>query len=123
MNTEGFVQAMFKAHPTIRYVGVVDGQYNVLVSKQREGVHSPISEEATRNFVSIVPAIIVDAVEKLSPYFGKVGGITAHYEEVLVIFYRIGDLTVLISFEHDESTPFYDRVTESFSKFSSQYLS
>ena len=123
MDTESFVQEMFKAERTIRYIAVVDSEYNVLVSKQREGVASLTPEETMRNFVSIIPQIIVDAVGKLSPYLGKVGGITAHYEKVLLIFYRIGSLVVMISFEKDEPTPFYDRVTESFMKSSSQYLS
>jgi hypothetical protein len=98
MNAEAFVQEMFKVDSTVRYIGVVDSGYRVLVSQQREGVPSLTSDETTRNFVSIVPQIIVDSVEKLSPFVGQVGGITAHYEKVLMVFYRIGDLIVVISF-------------------------
>jgi hypothetical protein len=122
MDYVSFAKEMFKAEPTIRYVAVVDLEYNVLVSKQREGVPSLTSDEVTQRFVSIVPQIIVDSVDKLSPYLGKVGGITAHYDKVLVIFYRVGDLIVVISFEKDEPTPFYDRVTGSFQKVSSRFL-
>lgn len=122
MDAEAFVQAMFKAEPDTRYIAIVDSHYNILASKQREGTPSLASEEITRNFVSIVPQIIVEAVEKLAPFLGKVEGTTAHYEKVLVLFYRIGDLIVVISFEHDQPTPFYNRVTKSFLRFSSQYL-
>jgi hypothetical protein len=122
MDAEAFVQAMFKEEPDIRYIAIVNPHYDILISKQREGKPSLTSEETARNFVSIIPQIIVEAVEKLSPFLGKVDGITAHYEKVLVIFYRVGDLIVVISFEHDQPTPFYNRVTKSFLRFSSQYL-
>ena len=122
VNAEAFAQAMFAAESDIRYVAIVDSRYNLLLSKQREGKPSLTSEETTRNFMSIIPPIIFESVEKLSPFLGKVDGITAHYEKVLVMFYRVRDLLVVMSFEHDQPTPFYDRVTKSFSKFCSQYL-
>jgi hypothetical protein len=122
MDAEAFVQAMFKAEPDIRYIAIVNSSYEILISNQREGKPSLTSEETTRNFISIIPQIIVEAVEKLSPFLGKVDGITAHYEKVLVIFYRVGDLIVVMSFERDQPTPFYNRVTKAFLNFSSRYL-
>jgi hypothetical protein len=123
MDAEGFVQEMFKAEPEIRYVAIVNDQYEILASTQREGVPSLTPEETSRNFVSIVPQIIVDAVEKLAPYLGPVGGITAHYEKALVIFYRVENLIVILSFEPEVETPFYDRLTMEFKKYSAHYLS
>jgi len=123
MDAEGFVQEMFKAEPEIRYVAIVNDQYEILASTQREGVPSLTPEETSRNFVSIVPQIIVDAVEKLAPYLGPVGGITAHYEKALVIFYRVENLIVILSFEPEVETPFYDRLTLEFKKYSARYLS
>jgi hypothetical protein len=122
MDPEAFVEAMFKAEPGIRYMTIVNSEYRILISKQREGVPSLTSEEIEHNFFSIIPQIIVEAVEKLSPFLGKVGGITAHYEKVIMLFFRLGDLTVVLSFERNEYTPFFNRVRESFAKFSSQYL-
>jgi hypothetical protein len=122
VDAEAFVQAMFEAESDIRYIAIVNSSYEIVMSKQRDGIPPLSPEETTRNFVSIVPPIIVEAVEKLSPFLGRVEGITAHYEKVLVIFYRVGDLIVSISFEHDQPTPFYDRVTESFLNFSSEFL-
>lgn len=83
MDTDRFIQEMFKAEAKMRYVAIVNTQYEILASKQREGVPSLTSEETSRNFVSIVPQIIIDAVEKLAPFLGSVGGITAHYEKSL----------------------------------------
>lgn len=122
MNAEAFVQEMLRVDSSIRYIAVVDTGYRVLVSKQREGVPSYTSDETARNFVSIVPQIIIEAVEKLSPFLGQVGGITAHYKKALVMFYRIGNLIVVISFQPEVPTPFYNRITEAFSKLSAKYL-
>jgi hypothetical protein len=122
LDTEAFARELFKFESTIRYVAIVDAEYHVLASKQREGVQSFTSEETARNFVSIVPQIIVEAVDKLSPFLGKVGGITAHYQNAIVIFYPFGNLIVIISFQPDQDTPFYDRITETYSKLSEQYL-
>ena len=100
MDTETFVQEMFKADSSIRYIAIVDDQYRILASKYNEGVIPLTSDEMDRNFVSIMLRIIVESVGKLSPFLGEVGGITAHYQK----------------------TPFYDRITKAFQKLSTQYL-
>jgi hypothetical protein len=122
MDAERFIEEMFKAEPEIRYIAIVNEQYQILASKQREGVPSLTSDETERNFTSIVPRIIVESVEKLAPFLGPVGGITAHYEKVLVIFYRTDNLVVVISIQPQVETPFYNRITEAFTKYSARHL-
>jgi len=122
MNPETFVQEMFKVDRSIRYIAIVDNEYHVLVSTQREGVPSFATDEATRNFVSIVPQIIVESVHKLSQFLGEVSGVTAHYQKALVVFYPFGNLVVVISFQAGVETPFYDRIAEAFKKLSLQHL-
>jgi hypothetical protein len=122
LNTEAFIQELFKFDSTIRYVAIVDAEYHVLASRQREGVESYTSEETARNFVSIVPQIILEAVDKLSPFLGNVAGITAHYQKALVVFYPFENLIVIISFQPEQETPFYDKITGAFRKLSEQYL-
>ena len=113
---------MFKADSSIRYMAIVDDQYRILASKYNEEVIPLTSDETDRNFVSIVPRIIVESVEKLSPFLGEVGGITAHFKKALVIFYPLENLIVAISFQPDQKTPFYDGITETFRKTSARYL-
>lgn len=122
MNTEAFIHELFKFDSTIRYIAIVDTEYHVLASRQREGVESYTSEETARRFVSIVPQIIVESVEKLSPFLGGAAGITAHYQKALVLFYPLGNLIVIISFQPEQETPFYDRITRTFRKLGEQYL-
>jgi hypothetical protein len=103
LNGQSFIEEMFKTEPEIRYIAIVDTNYRVITSKQREGVPSFALDETIRNFVSIVPHIIIESVEKLAPFLGKVGGVTAHYANCLVIFYKIDNL---ISFQPHAETPF-----------------
>lgn len=81
-----------------------------------------VPDEARLNFVSIIPQIILEAVEKLVPFLGQVGGVTAHYERALIVFYRIEDLIVIISLQPNQETTFYNRITEAFRKASAKYL-
>jgi hypothetical protein len=122
MNPEAFVQEMFKVDQSIRYIGIVDNEYHVLVSTQREGVPSFTTEEAARNFLSIVPQIIIESVHKLSQVLGEVSGLTAHYQKALIILYPYDNLIVLISFQAGVETPFYDKITEAFKKLGAEHL-
>jgi hypothetical protein len=68
MDAEKFADEVFKIDVGIRYVEIVDAQYRVLVSMMRTGIGSLTSAKTERDFVSIMPPIIVDAVEKLEPH-------------------------------------------------------
>lgn len=70
LNTESFAQELLALDTTIRYVAVVDDEYKILISKQREGVPSFTPDEIERNFFSVFPRIVVDTVEKLTPSLG-----------------------------------------------------
>jgi len=122
MDTEAFAQEMFKVDSSIRYIAIVNNEYRILASKHREGVTPLTSEETDRNFISIIPGIIIEAVEKLSPFLGPVAGITAHYQKALLMFYRLENLIVVMSFQPEQETPFYNRITEAFRRLSAQYL-
>lgn len=122
VDAKAFVREMFEADSTIRYIAIVREDYHIVASEQREGVPSLVPDEARLNFVSIIPQIILEAVEKLVPFLGQVGGVTAHYERALIVFYRIEDLIVIISLQPNRETTFYNRITEAFRKASTKYL-
>ncbi len=122
MDVKAFAREMLKTDPRIRYVAVVTNDYHILASSQREGVPMLSSEETQNNFVSIVPQIILESVDKLAAFLGKVEGVTAHYEKVLLVFYRYENMIVIISFQPAVATPFYNQITEAFKKHSAQYL-
>ena len=53
MDVERFADEVFKIDVGIRYVGIVDAQYRVLVSKMRADIGSLTSARTDRDFVSI----------------------------------------------------------------------
>ena len=122
VDAEAFVQAMLRADSSVRHVVVVSDDYRILASKQREGVPQLISDEIQSNWMTIIPRIMTESVDKLAPFLGKVGGMTAHYEKVLLVLYRFGNMIVIVTFKPEVATPFYDRITEEFKKHSAQYL-
>ncbi|HMK82625.1 MAG TPA: hypothetical protein VK503_02815 [Candidatus Bathyarchaeia archaeon] len=122
MDPEKFVEEAFKRDSRIRYVGIVDSQFHIVMSKMREGVQSVTTEEEERNFVQIMPPIIVDAVEKLQPLLGKLDNVTVRYEKVLLVFFHIQNFTVVFSFNPDVSTPFISSLSETMRTISSHLL-
>ena len=122
MDPEKFVEEAFKKDSRIRYVGIVDNQFHIVLSRMREGVQSVTTEEEERNFVQIMPPIIVDAVEKLEPLLGKLDNVTVRYEKVLLVFFHIQNFTVVFSFNPDVSTPFISSLSETMRTISSHLL-
>ena len=122
LNTEAFAKELFEVDSTIRYVAVVDDEYKILVSKQREGVRSLTSDDMDRNFYSLFPRIVVDTVEKLAPFLGPMHGMTVHYDKALLVFYQFKGLTVAISFQPEVGTPFYNRITAAFKRLAEKHL-
>jgi len=122
LDPEKFVEEAFKKDSRIRYVGIVDNQFHIVLSRMREGVQSVTTEEEERNFVQIMPPIIVDAVEKLQPLLGKLDNVTVRYEKVLLVFFHIQNFTVVFSFNPDVSTPFISSLSETMRTISSHLL-
>ena len=122
MDTDAFIRKMFETDSYIRSITIVNNEFHVLASKQREGVPSYTTEEQERNFMSIMPPIVMHAVEKLCVYLREMDGFTAHFRKALLVFYRSGAMIVVISFKPQVGTPFYERITMAFKEFSAQYL-
>jgi len=122
LNVQKFAEEAFKRDSRIRYVGIIDEGFHILYSKMREGIQSITTEEQERNFVQLMPPIIVDAVEKLQALFGKIDNVTVRYEKILLVFFRVSNLTVVLSFNPDVSTPFMSSLSESMRTISKLHL-
>jgi hypothetical protein len=113
VNFKPVVERIFAIDKEIRYVAVVDRQYNLLESKMREGVTTLTSEEIDRNFYSIVPPIITDGVSRLEPYYGSVITIGIRYEKVVAIYCPIQDYVFALTLNPDVETPLLDKIANS----------
>jgi hypothetical protein len=96
VNVDAFVEEMLRINIAIRYVAVVDNEYNLLASSQRPGTPSFTTEESDRNFMSI-PPIIVEAVDKLRPFLGAMEAFRVRYKKALLMFHRAGNLIVVLN--------------------------
>ncbi|MGP8069176.1 MAG: hypothetical protein ACLP5V_04750 [Candidatus Bathyarchaeia archaeon] len=122
MDAEKFVEEAFKKDSRIRYVGIVDNEFHIVLTKMREGVQSITPEDQERSFVQIMPPIIMDAVEKLHPLLGKLDNVTIRYEKVLLAFFHIQNFTVVFTFNPDVSTPFISSLSEMMQTISGHLL-
>ena len=81
-----------------------------------------MTDEQDRNFFQLMPPIIVDGVEKLQPLLGKLDNVTVRYEKVLIVFFRVHNFTVVLTFNADVSTPFMSSLSETVRTISSYLL-
>ncbi len=122
MDAKKFAEEALKKDIRIRYVAIVDKQFNVLVSQMREGIASLTPADSDRNFVQLMPPIILDAVEKLAPLLGTVESVTVRYEKTLLVFFSKGNYVLVLSFNPDVSRPFMSALTDFIQSLASQYL-
>ena len=122
MDAKRFAEEALKKDIRIRYVAIVDRQFNVLVSQMREGIASLTPADSDRNFVQLMPPIILDAVEKLAPLLGTVESVTVRYEKTLLVFFSKGNYVLVLSFNPDVSRPFMSALTDFIQSLASQYL-
>ena len=122
MDVEKFADEIFRNEPKIRYVGIIDNTLHVLVSRMREGVQSLTSDDDDRHWLQLVPNILIDCAEKLSPTLGLVESVTIRYEKLFLVFFRLENLTIAISFEPTIVRPFMSALSALMVKLGSQYL-
>jgi len=123
LDAKRFAEEALKRDSRIRYVAIVDRQFNVLVSQMREGIASLTSDDSDRKFVQLMPPILIDAVEKLwAPLLGTVESVTVRYEKVLLVFFSKANYVVVLSFNPDVSRPFMSALTDFIQSLASQYL-
>ena len=80
------------------------------------------SDETDREFISAMPPVIWEAVEKVKPFLGQLDWFGIRYEKVLILFYCIGELIVTLSFDPGVVTPFMSRIRENIQNLSGKYL-
>ena len=122
LDVEKFAEEVFRSEPKIRYVGILDNRLNVLASRMRDGVHSLTSDEDDRHWLVLVPNILIDCAEKLSPTLGFVESVTIRYEKLFLVFFRLDAFTLVLSFEPTIIRPFMTALSESMRKLGSRYL-
>jgi len=122
LDVEKFAQEVFRRDGKLRYVGIVDNQFHILLSKMREGVPSVSAEGDDRNFIQLMPPILVDAAEKMQGILGALESVTIRYEKVLLVFFRVKKLVVILSYDPKVTTPFVSALSDLIGMLGTTYL-
>ena len=122
MDVDKFAEEAFKRDNRIRYVGIVDNEHHVLLSKMRDGIESVFTSEDRHNYVQVMPLIIIDAAEKLQRALGNLESVTVRYEKLLFAFFRVKRVIVLLSYNPDVTTPFISTSSDLIRMLGTMYL-
>ena len=104
------VERIFNLDAAVRYVGISDLDYHVVLSKMRPGLSSLTSTEVDWDFLSMVPKLMVDSAQKLEDNCGPLRIINIRYRKVMVTIYRGTRHIVMLSFDPTIETPFLSKL-------------
>ena len=82
----------------IRYVAIIDYGNKVIECKVQEAFSLPLSRERMRDFVSIVPLLVMGALgHKLESSCGRIGFVVGRFEKALLVIFQLRmDMVVLL---------------------------
>ena len=109
---EQVTRRFFDADEKIRYVAIVDRGFRVIHSENRPDVNSLAPIDIERNFVSIVPRILVEGAEKLEQQCGLMTGLQIQYKKIILTIHSVGEYIVVLSFEPSVEMPFLSRINQ-----------
>jgi hypothetical protein len=107
---------IFKLDKRIRYIAILNHQYDLLGSRMREGVSSLTPAQTDRDFMTIATPLMLDAAEKLRPFCGSIRRVTLRYDKVLLVFYRTAAHLVVMSLEPKVEEALLDEIGNSVRK-------
>ena len=110
MEIESIVDDLLRVDKGVRYVAVVDEDFHLLASRMREGKMTMTSDQFDREFMSVVPPVIVGGAHRLMDYCGALKGMMIRYEKVVVALFSVGHYVAILSFEPAVETPFLNRI-------------
>jgi hypothetical protein len=94
-------------------VGVVNSgpEYDIKASSMREGVESLTSEDRDREFVQIIPEIILGLAEKLEADLGKIRYSLLCFPRLTLMLFRTPEYVVVLSLQAGTfARPLYERI-------------
>jgi hypothetical protein len=116
IDNKEITENIFKLDKRIRYVAILNHQYDLLESRMRGGVSSLTPAQTDLDFMKIATPLIVDAAEKLRPFCGSVRRVTVRYDKVALVFYRTAAHLVVLSLEPGVAQPLLDEIGASVRK-------
>ena len=110
---KGIADVIFGLDKRIRYVAILNHQYDLLESKMREGTTSLTPAQTDREFMTIAAPVMVDAAEKLKHFCGSMRRVVVRYDRVILVFYRTLVNLVVLSLEPSVDEALLDKIGSS----------
>ena len=110
LDIKDVTEQIFRLDDRIRYVAILNLQYDLLASKMRKGVESLTPERTDRDFMEVATPLMVDSAGKLKPFCGGMKRITVLYDKVLLTLYRTAVHLVVLSMEPSVDQALLDKI-------------
>jgi hypothetical protein len=110
LDIKDVTEQIFKLDDRIRYVAILNLQYDLLESKMRQGVASLTPAQTDRDFMEAATPLMVDSAGKLRPFCGAIKRITVLYDKVLLALYRTALHLVVLSLEPGVDQALLDKI-------------
>ena len=116
IDNKEITENIFKLDKRIRYIAILNHQYDLLESRMRGGISSLTPAQTDLDFMKIATPLIVDAAEKLRPFCGSIRRVTVRYDKVALVFYRTAAHLVVLSLEPGVEQALLDEIGASVRK-------
>jgi hypothetical protein len=83
----------------IRYVGILSSDLKEVKSKMRRGVKLLLGNEADEVLVKVLAPVVLGALSQFTDRLGRLFCSIVRYEKVTLIFFKMGDMHVVVSTE------------------------
>lgn len=113
MGPEQIADTIFSVHKNMRYVGVVgkSPDYNVKVSRMRQGLKSRGSDEKVREFIELIPDLILGIAQKLEDDPGKIRYSLPCFQQLTLMLFRTPEYAIVPSLEAGTSArPIFEQI-------------
>jgi len=113
MEPSQIVDRIFSVDKRIRYVGVVGPgpSYEIKESCMREGVKSLTRDEKDREFIQVIPEIILGIAEKLREDLGNIRYTLLCFEKLTLMLFKTKEYVIVLSLEAGTfARPVYEQI-------------
>ena len=101
MDPTQIVDTIFSVDKNIRYVGVVGPRpyYDIKESRMREGVRSLTSNQKDREFIQVIPEIILGIAEKLEDDLGAIRYSLLCFPKLTLMLFKTREYVIVLGLE------------------------
>lgn len=113
MEPDKTVDTVFSVDKNIRYAGVVGPgpSYEIKASRMRSGVKSLSPEEKDREFIQIIPEIILGLAQKLEDHLGRIRYSLLCFEKLTLMLFKTREHVIVLSLEPGTfAKPIFDKI-------------